>query len=150
MSPDDQYVLVSRVENRIRCQAGVLNNRQVKTAGHWSQVQVTGRRSQKVRHSAGLFMFIYSFHFRLRHNQAYVWHRPCFPCSKSKRKLHIVLELEEFLLSFGCLETSKRDLVIAPREKTWNEVLRGKCFPNYRLYCNVSSRFRFVATFNKF
>ena len=50
--------------------------------------------------------------------------------------------IEEILLSFGCLETSK------PREGTWNEVLRGKCFPNYRLYCNVSCRFRFVATVN--
>ena len=47
--------------------------------GHRSQVtghrlQVTGHRSQKmqqkVRHSAGLFMFIYLFHFWLRHNQA--------------------------------------------------------------------------------
>ena len=58
-------------------------SRQVQNAGHRSQVtghrsQVTGHRSQKmqqkVRHSAGLFMFIYLFHFRLRHNQAYVWH----------------------------------------------------------------------------
>ena len=43
-------------------------------------------------------------------------------CSKSKRtkwrKLHIVLEFEEFLLSFGCLETSKRDFVFTPREAT--------------------------------
>ena len=45
------------------------------------KTQVTGHRSQvtenaikKVRHSAGLFVFIYLFHFRLRHNQAYVWH----------------------------------------------------------------------------
>ena len=44
-------------------------------------------------------------------------------CSKSKRT-NIVLELKEFLLSLGCLKTSKRGFVFAPREGTWNEVLR--------------------------
>ena len=62
-------------------------------AGRRSQVagprsQVVGRRSQvaghrkfnkKVRYLIRLFMFICFFHFRLRHNQAYVCHRPCFP-----------------------------------------------------------------------
>ena len=43
-------------------------------------------------------MFTHLFHFRLRHNQAYVWHQPCLLfCSESKRtkwrKLHIALEL---------------------------------------------------------
>ena len=76
-------------------------------------------------------LFIYLFHFRLRHNQAYVWHRPCFPfSSESKRtkwrKLHIVLGLEEFLVSFGYLQTSKRGFVFAPREGTWNDFLRGE------------------------
>ena len=118
MPPDDQYVLVSRVENRIGCQAGVLNNRQVQNAGHRSQVQVTGRRSQKVRHSAGLSCLFTCF------ISGYVTIRHMFGIdhvsrgSKSKRKLHIVLELEEFLLSFGCLETSKRDFVFTPREGT--------------------------------
>ena len=55
-------------------------------AGHRSHV--TGRRSQvarhrkfnkKVRYLIRLFMFICFFHFRLRHDQAYVCHRPCFP-----------------------------------------------------------------------
>ena len=53
-------------------------------------------------------------------------------CSKSKRtkywKLHIILELEEFFLSFGFLETSKRGFIFTPRERTWIEVLRGECF----------------------
>ena len=124
---------------------------------HRSQVisyrsQVTGYRSQvtenaiKKLDTAGLFMFIFCF------ISGYVTIRHMFGidhasrCPKSKRtKLHIVLELEEFLSSFGCLETSKRDFVFAPREGTWSEALRGKCsrFPNYRLYCNVSCRFRF-------
>ena len=42
-------------------------------------------------------------------------------CSKSKRtkwqKLLIELEHKEFLLSFGCLETSKRDFVSTPRKE---------------------------------
>ena len=71
--------------------------------------------------------------------------------SRSKRskwrKLHTVLELEELLLIFGCLETWKRDFVFAPCEETWKEVLRGKCLPNYRLYCSLSCRFWFVATY---
>ena len=77
-----------------------INRRQVQNAGHRSQVagrrsQVTGHRSQvpgrrsqvaghrkfnkKVRYLIRLFMFICFFHFRLRHSQAYVCHRPCFP-----------------------------------------------------------------------
>ena len=67
--------------------------RRSQVAGPRSQVpsprsQVAGRRSQlaghrkfnkKVRSLIRLFMFICFFHFRLRHNQAYVCHRPCFP-----------------------------------------------------------------------
>ena len=55
-------------------------------AGRRSQVagrrsQVTGHRkfNKKVRYLIRLFMFICFFHFRLRHDQAYVCHRPCFP-----------------------------------------------------------------------
>ena len=63
-------------------------------------------------------------------------------CSNSKRtkyrKLHILLELEEFFLSFGFLETSKRGFIFAAGEGTWIEVLRGGCFANYLLYCNAS------------
>ena len=63
-------------------------------------------------------------------------------CCKSKRtkyrKLHIILELEKFFLSFGFLETSKRGFIFAPRKGTWIEVLRGECFASFRLYCNAS------------
>ena len=48
-------------------------------AGTKRRSQVTENAIKKVRHSAGLFVFIYLFRFRLRHNQAYVWHRPCLP-----------------------------------------------------------------------
>ena len=52
------------------------------TAGTKRRSQVTGHRlwsqkfKKKVRHFIRLFMFIYLLDFRLRHNQAYVWHRP--------------------------------------------------------------------------
>ena len=71
------------------------------------KTQVTGHRSQvtenlmkKVRHSVKLFMFICLLYFRLSHNQAYVWHGPCFPVlfwEKTTKwwKFHIVLKLEE-------------------------------------------------------
>ena len=63
----------------------------LQVTGHRLQVtgyrlQVTGHRSQvtenlmkKVRHSVKLSMFICLLYFRLSHNQAYVWHGPCFP-----------------------------------------------------------------------
>ena len=52
-------------------------------------------------------------------------------CSDSKttkwQKLHVVLEIEEFLFPFVSLEISKQGFVFAPREETWwNEALRGE------------------------
>ena len=87
--------------------------------GH--RLQVTGHRkcNKNIRHSAGLFMFIYLFH------SGYVIIRHVFGivhasrCSKTKRT-----KWQRFLLSFEYLEISKRSFVFAPREGAWNEVLR--------------------------
>ena len=89
-------------------------------AGTKRRLQVTGHRkfNKKVRHSAGLFMFIYLFH------SGYVIIRHMFGidhaslCSKSKRTT------VQFLLSFKCPEISKRSFVFASCEETWNKVLR--------------------------
>ena len=48
-------------------------------AGRRSQVAGHRKFNKKVRYLIRLFMFICFFHYRLRHNQAYVCHRPCFP-----------------------------------------------------------------------
>ena len=72
------------------------------------QVQNAGR-NKKVRHSAGLFMFVYLFHFRTSQSGICVASTMLPVVLRVKElKLHIVLELEEFFLSFGFLETSKR------------------------------------------
>ena len=49
--------------------------------------------------------------------------------------------LKRFLLSFGCLETSKRGFVFASLDSAWNEVLRGEStvlqsrVPDFGLCC---------------
>ena len=69
-------------------------------AGTKRRSQVTGHRSQVTGHR--------KCNKKVRH--CFIDHAS--RCYKSKRtkyqKLHIVLELEEFFLSFGFLETSKR------------------------------------------
>ena len=125
------------------------SSRQVQNAGHRSQV--TENAIKKLDTLLGLSCLIICF----ISGYATIWHmfgiEHASRCSKSKRtkyrKLHIVLELEEFSLSFGFLETLKRGFIFAPREKTWIEFLRGECFANYRLYCDASCRFLFVGTY---
>ena len=90
-------------------------------AGTKRRLQVTGHRkcNKKVRHSAGLFMFIYLFH------SGYIIIRHMFGidhaslCSKSKRT-----KLRKFLLLFECPEISKRSFVFTSCKETWNKVLR--------------------------
>ena len=53
--------------------------RRSQVAGRRSQVAGHRKFNKKVRYLIRLFMFICFFHIRLRHNQAYVCHRPCFP-----------------------------------------------------------------------
>ena len=95
--------------------------------GHRSRSQVTGnrKRNKKVRHFASFLCLFICFisgyvtvtirhMFGIDHSSG---------CSKrtNYQKLHIVLELEELLLSFGCRETSKRCVVFAPPGGTWIE-----------------------------
>ena len=96
------------------------------------KTQVTGHRSQVTENAIKkldtLLGFLCSF---ICFISGYVTIRQMFGidhascCSKSKRtnwrKLHIVLELEELHLSFGCQETSKRCFVFAPPGGTWIE-----------------------------
>ena len=105
--------------------------------GHRSQVtghgsQVTGHRkcNKKVRHSAGLFMFVYLFHFRTSQSGICVASTMLPVVLRVKElKLHIVLELEEFFLSFGFLETSKRcfNLRSTRRNLDWGSERRMLC-----------------------
>ena len=108
--------------------------------GHRSQV--TGHRSQVTENAIKkldtllgflcLFICFISSYITIRHMFG-IDHASC--CSQSKRtkyrKLHIVVGLKEFFLSFGFLETSKRGFIFAPRERTQIEVLRGECFADY-------------------
>ena len=71
--------------------------RRSQVAGPRSQVasrrsQVTGHRkfNKKVRYLIRLFMFICFFHFRLRHDQAYVCHRPCLILGENGVALYII------------------------------------------------------------
>ena len=97
-------------------------------AGTKCRSQVTENAIKKLDTLLGfscLFICFISGYVTIKHMFG-IYRASC--CSKSTRakwrKLHIVWELEEFLLSFECLETSKRDFVFIPREGTWNEVLR--------------------------
>ena len=120
-------------------------------AGTKCRSQVTENAIKKLDTLLGLSCLIICF----ISGYATIWHMfgidHASRCSKSKRtkyrKLHIVLELEEFSLSFGFLETLKQGFIFAPREETWIEFLRGESFANYRLYCNASCRFRCVGTY---
>ena len=108
-------------------------------AGTKRRSQITGHRSQVTENAIKkldtllgflcLFICFISGYITIRHMFG-IDHASC--CSQSKRtkyrKLHIVVGLKEFFLSFGFLETSKRGFSFAPREGTWIEVLRAECF----------------------
>lgn len=75
---------------------GTKRRSQVTSPGHRSQV--TENSINKVIHSAGLFMFIGLFYFRLRDNQSCVWHRLWFPFCSEPRFKSLRLERRQSLV----------------------------------------------------